>query len=181
MRLLNEIDELKQRFKIPDTKFVIGEDDRVNIENPAVFWNDNTIVMIDKDFEPQDLVILLHEIGHAIQFRDNRLTTNKKVDYFALEIEAEMFAVYWGEFIYGVRRQQWKLGDYEDYLQVGGFTEVRRATNTPAGVFMHRYERYINPVILKNLHDYYDLVDGLRQTPADKWTCERGTPIVILN
>ena len=182
MNILNEAEQLKKRFLL-DVEIIISQDKLKLFEYdpPARFDYNNKIILANKTFETEDILILLHEIGHAIQFRNGRLTTDDKVNYYAEEIEAEMIAVYWGEVIYGIRRQQWRLNYYEDYLLLGGFSKVRRIANTSAGDFMRKYKSYINSVTLENLYKLHELVDDLRNIPADKWTCERGTPIIIIN
>jgi ferritin-like protein len=82
------------------------------------------IALKDRRVCRRRLSSLLHEICHAIQYKEKRLIVNRRDlrKMYELEYEAEMFSINEYEEIYAPRfgtilNEPWTLGDYKDYVK----------------------------------------------------------------
>ena len=82
------------------------------------------IALKDRRICKRRLTSLLHEICHAIQFKESRLIVNRRdtKKMYELEFEAEMFSINEYEKLYSqkfgsVLNESWTLAPYEEYLK----------------------------------------------------------------
>lgn len=131
MNIIQEFNFLQQRYNLPDVECFSFHDARQSVklfrDNPnckGLFLHQtNSILMRDRRVYQLNLQVLLHEIGHAIQHREGRLTVPKhhKKKQYALELEAEIFALTEYRKLYGddfgKMNLNWHLGSYDMYFE----------------------------------------------------------------
>lgn len=86
-----------------------------------ILWE---VCLRDRRICRRRLLSLLHEMRHAIQYRQNRMTFNNRhtKKLYALEIEAELFAIEEYEKLYAKKygsclNERWTLAPYQDYCE----------------------------------------------------------------
>lgn len=186
-RLLKEFYYLRERFDIK-TKIVVGHNqvfkNRKGLNNASATYNPrfDYIALPDLRYSHTKLLVLLHEIGHAIQNKEKRLHygTNRKTHMYGDEIDAELFAHYYGEKIYGIRSIFWIMADYEDYCYDSGLIDHLPKETTPPGIFFRRNQHRLNDKVVKNVKRRLKELNKRRTSPIESCSCERGNKIILI-
>jgi len=120
-----EFKRLRKRYNLKYLKLYFDPFALDRLKSEAILnfilWE---ICLRDKRICRRRLLSLLHEMRHAMQFKQNRMTMNGRHTkiLYSLEIEAEMFAVEEYEKLYAKKygsclNDKWTLATYEDYCE----------------------------------------------------------------
>jgi hypothetical protein len=166
-----EIEYLKKRFKLK-TKFIVDKKLLKKQKSYALYcFNNDEIIIPDLRYSHMRIWTILHEIGHALQAKEDRHSFTK-VRYYSEEIEAELFAAHYAEKIYGIRKVFWNLADYDQYCK----TPIKNASPDQ---FLNRFRHLIEPATLKSINKYLRSTNRMR-LDKKKTTCERKNKLIFI-
>jgi hypothetical protein len=126
VEISKEFKKLKKRFDLPYLKLKFNKSllQQYGCQS-AFFWFRQEIVLLDHRITRQRMLSLLHEIAHAIQFKENHLVTDRrfKRKNYIKEFEAELFAIeqyeqYYKNIMGTCLDDNWALATYEDYSKI---------------------------------------------------------------
>jgi hypothetical protein len=89
-----------------------------NSHNAAGYVNNYGLILMKTNLaNERNLQFLLHEICHAIQDYEGRLSIprNQTKRRYALELEAELFSIIEYRKFYGETKRKWDLANYKTY------------------------------------------------------------------
>jgi antirestriction protein ArdC len=158
MKIAEEFKRLKRKFDL-NTKLYVNKSlfkDRPRLLGFYLPGRD-LIVLPDLVYSKMKMHTLLHELGHAVQHKEERHIKTTKVQYYADEIEAELFAFHYSKTLYGIQKGIWNLGTFADYCFQGGFLKKKKRKKGPfdgAAAFITRYKHKFKPKTKKNIQKY---------------------------
>lgn len=122
MSIKSEFKKLKKYYKLNDLELYVIPDCKYFQKNgisAGYLHGYNIIIMKSYLSNERNLQFLLHEICHALQEKENRLDIprNHTRRKYALELEAEIFAIIEYRKLYGETKREWDLADYNTYYK----------------------------------------------------------------